>query len=76
MKNCKNCLYEKMCTMHLKDEDAERCPSYEEKADYVKVVKCKDCALKGNIIGWCMPQARYVGENEFCSLGRRKEDTK
>ena len=54
MRNCKDCLYEKMCPIHLKDEDAERCKAYEEKDDYVKVIRCKDCSRRYDD-GWCKP---------------------
>lgn len=65
-----------MCPFNISGAEAEQCKTYESKEDYVKVVRCKDCALRGNIIGWCNPQARYVGDAEFCSLGKRKEDCK
>ncbi len=73
MRNCKDCLYEKMCPLHLKDEDAERCKAYEAKKDYVKVVRCKDCTHRDR--GGCKVQARYAGDSEYCSLGVRKEAT-
>lgn len=70
--NCKECLYREVCPFHLKDEDAERCKTFEPKDDYVKVVRCKDCANRGNIINWCKTQARYTKDDEYCSQGKRK----
>ncbi len=74
--NCKECLYERVCPIHLNDEDAERCKTYEGKEDYVKVVRCKDCIHRGYADdGWCGLQARYTDDSEYCSLGIRKEAT-
>lgn len=71
---CKQCLYEFICPFNISGTEAERCMTFEDTADYVKVVRCKDCTLRDKD-NWCKPQARYTGDNEYCSLGKRKEPT-
>lgn len=72
---CKECLYEKLCPFNISSTEAERCKTYDPKADYVKVVRCKDCTHHEHDDGWCKIQANYTGDSEYCSLGIRKEDT-
>lgn len=72
MKNCKECLYRKVCPLHLKDEDAERCQTYEDKTDYVKAVRCKDCTHRDADDGWCRIQASYTRDDEYCSHAQKK----
>lgn len=74
MKNCKKCLYHQMCPFNISvtGTAAERCKTYEDTADYVKVVRCKDCANR-NEKRWCKIQARYTHESEYCSDGKRGE---
>lgn len=80
MKSCKDCLHKKFCP-HMDNTEAERCKSYESRADYIKVVKCKDCEFrqplgyenKGQPAMWCIIQSRITGEDEYCNNGVRKE---
>lgn len=73
-RNCKRCIYVKVCTLHLRDDDASRCPLYND--DVVAVVRCADCvhALTGPQgslhceLGFCA-----VTADDFCSFGERKE---
>lgn len=52
-------------------------------ADVVEVVRCKNCELfkpysdplKG-FYGECMVRESDIGENDFCSYGKRKEGVK
>ncbi len=41
-------------------------------ADYVKVVRCKDCA--NNNGRWCRELDMWIKEDEFCSRGERRTD--
>lgn len=54
--------------------------SFGEKADCVKVVRCKDCKHYGNAEG-CKPICRkfeglygYPNTDDYCSYGERRED--
>lgn len=72
MKNCKECLYHKMCPFNISGTEAEQCKTYEPKEDYVKVVRCKDCAHHGHVSKWCKVQARVTENNEYCSLAKKR----
>ena len=43
-----------------------------EAVDAVEVVRCRDCKIWCN--GWCRLNATIMGENHFCSYGKRRED--
>lgn len=91
MATCKDCIHEKACVEMLKamgytvNEDfrgsAERCDTFENKADVVEVVRCKDCkAYEAHLVaggaGYCNVYYRMTPENEFCSLGETHENTR
>lgn len=42
--------------------------------DAVEVVRCKDCTYCNN--GWCYDFGIRMNDNEFCSGGERKDDSK
>lgn len=72
---CKDCIcYEIICQHTLHDDELKLCESFKNKADFVEVVRCKDCGLKG--AAFCMagdiPLTETTGEC-FCSYGERKE---
>ena len=75
---CKDCIYRAMCYKHehygYGDENNEEpCEMFKNKADFVEVVRCKDCGHKG--AAFCMagdmPLTETTGEC-FCSYGERK----
>lgn len=70
--NCKQCLYEKLCPFNISGAEAERCKTFEDTADYVKVVRCKDCAHRDAEDGWCKLQASYPRDDEYCSRGKKR----
>ena len=41
--------------------------------DAVPVVRCKDCVSYDDDGGICQQHEEYVGENDYCSKGRRNE---
>ena len=50
------------------------CLVFKNKADFVEVVRCKDCGMKG--VAFCMAgdfPLTKENENNFCSYGERKD---
>lgn len=45
MTTCKDCIYRAMCYKreHYGKENEEPCEMFRNKADFVEVVRCKDC---------------------------------
>ena len=74
MTNCKNCLHE-CYTDDLAENEA--CNFFVDKAEYVKVVHCKDCkhlGFKGLCYGYCKNRVcGIVNPSDFCSYGERKD---
>ena len=97
---CKECLYYEVCKDYLvkcaEHGEAERinnpCTKFKNKADFVEVVRCKDCKhwhkkvfdpIIEHHIGEChcsQWENDYfwyeTNENNFCSYGERKNDFK
>ena len=71
MKTCKDCLYRKICPLNLKGDEAEKCPSYEHKDEYAKVVRCKDCTHRDKT-NWCKLHAMYTSDDEYCNRANPK----
>ena len=82
MATCKDCIHKELCNTHGYI-DADECGCFKNKADFVEVVRCKDCqwATKRindnelfkyqcrNTIACGKPRR----EVDFCSYGERKE---
>ena len=73
---CKDCLSYDVCQYHIDEETdmtVAECGHFKNKADFVEVVRCKDCGVKGSAC--CMagdfPLIKEI-ENCFCSYGQRK----
>lgn len=54
-----------------------KCPDFQNKADVVNVVRCKDCKylMLSDYYGEC--SKRYMGivlPDDYCSYGERKDD--
>lgn len=75
LKKHDNCPY---CGARM--EEAEDCPLKE-------IVLCKDCKYKstnsyahynlsglGRDVRWCVRRECFVGDNDFCSWGKRREE--
>ena len=79
---CKDCIHEKVCIdKHYYDEDSIlSCDDFKNKADFVEVVRCKDCThghwnqetCHGKPIYYCDRTDLQVGKYDFCSYGKRK----
>lgn len=74
---CKDCLLRPMCfavrEIGEKDICAEHCPKFKNKADFVEVVRCKDCAIPHNRWTGCPKLNGLIPPPDFyCSYGKRK----
>lgn len=77
MATCKECLYFKRCVVlgveldikHNKEAD-KNCRHFENSADYVKVVRCKNCGISE-----LCANTRNCGylPDDFCSYGVRRD---
>lgn len=102
MAECKECLYYEVCAdfrRNICETDQKRfeeyrinyngiCDNFKNKADFVEVVRCRDCKHKVNYIGrvmcsknayilygaWCGLTA--TEENHFCSYGEKRSEKK
>ncbi len=88
---CKNCLYKEICKTYdsfgidTPYNDESTCELFKNKAQFVEVVRCKDCVHKVDYNGrtmcskfatksgdhWCGLEAK--DDEHFCSHGKRKE---
>ncbi len=65
---CNQCIHHRMCNVHGY-ADADDCSLFENKADFVEVVRCKDCKHWSN--GDCY-RLELSRPDDFCSYGERK----
>lgn len=83
---CENCVHYEMCQWHepmIPDNiitffpHNEDCSLFKNKADYVEVVRCKDCGMSRETEDeryvFCMQFADTVDCQAFCSYGERKD---
>lgn len=81
---CNDCIYEKMCEARY---EKEHCFSFKDKANFVEVVRCKDCTrwtpdggygldLDGNkrFYGECSITNLSCREDHFCCFGHKNEN--
>ena len=94
---CKDCVHFKVCEyegIYFEDVAIEAssadgikdlCPLFKNKADFVEVVRCKDCKRyeKAEYFSYdsedatknvCRLFGRQMQEDDFCSYGERKQD--
>lgn len=79
MATCKDCIHYDVCTFNLTGNENEKCLHFLNKADVVKVVRCKDCKhwvspMKDDA-HYCFQKFGLVGivaEEDFCSYGERR----
>jgi hypothetical protein len=90
---CKDCIFNEICErredlVQLDDftwdeygesnEVEEYCSIFRNKADFVEVVRCRDCRhsvddiCKGLV--YCNEHQKSMREKDFCSYGERKKD--
>lgn len=85
MATCKDCLHHKSCfNMAFRCgykaealDGAEICEDFKNKADFVEVVRCKDCKYWRDVKGgFCKASNALCEVNnknyDFCSYGERK----
>ena len=87
---CKNCLHEDLCMDKFKKQypsyankniTVDDCNHFKNKADFVEVVRCKDCKHWWKINRLCIHPKCCEGlvaiteaqPNHFCSYGERKD---
>lgn len=86
---CKDCIHYDVCEIHddneFPSEEIKKfdCPRFKNKANYVEVVRCKDCEYyvplgdayehKGKKAMHCWMWAKCTGDNYYCADGMRKE---
>ena len=78
MKSCEQCIQYNVCRDEYKDK--LRCSEFKNKADYVEVVRCKDCkhghwnqeTLFGRCVDFCDFTDLRINKDHFCSYGERK----
>ncbi len=80
MASCKNCLHIDICDKLRPIEYCmdKTCSRFQNKADVVEVVRCKDCKHARRTV-YCYYGCKVDGsiahnETDFCSYGERKEE--
>jgi hypothetical protein len=71
MATCKDCVHCDVCDMPIITDgrkNASNCKKFKNKADFVEVVRCKDCRRRYT---HCFDQV--LDDEDFCSYGERKE---
>lgn len=76
---CKDCIHEKTCGKLIWEEKDGTiiCDDFKNKADYVEVVRCKDCKHRRTAMSrcYCLPAfglKQITDLNAYCSHGKRK----
>ena len=89
---CKDCIHYEVCATKeekislatkVKELVADNFTCFKNKADFVEVVRCKDCKY-GELDDPALPNQRFCrhngcdwnNENHFCSYGERKKNNK
>ena len=86
--HCEVCSGIGACSYHC--SDVSKCKHFINKADFVEVVRCKNCEsfiekgnefLRNDVFGFCeksrtgfFDDGEEVYGHDFCSYGERKED--
>ena len=80
---CCNCIHSEMCQL---DDWGDDCEFFKNKADFVEVVRCKDCAFfttarssndetYSGCMMWGIDRPEPCKREGFCSYGERKEES-
>lgn len=74
---CKDCIH---CNLCVSDERIfmGECEHFKNKADFVEVVRCKDCKEWSSIgpaenAGWCKKNNIGTLYNYYCNFGERSD---
>ena len=79
MASCKECLYYEVCPLGLAVKGKTgTCLKFKNKADFVEVVRCKDCKYwETKNGGYCRASNALAmvnnENNDFCSYGKRRD---
>ena len=71
MATCKDCVHYDVCQYHIDEETdmtINECGKFKNKADFVEVVRCKDCAYR--YTKNCNAKHERA-DKDFCSSGIR-----
>lgn len=74
MASCKDCLYyDKLCFYALLPSELNLCKDFTNKADYIKIVKCKNCVYANDKGDTCyFGEGRFVTPDHYCGYAERK----
>lgn len=75
---CKDCIHERVCegSINTSSSVEKNCKFFKNKADFVEVVLCKDCAVPHNEWTGCPNLNGLIPPpNFYCAYGK-KNDTK
>ena len=75
MATCKDCIcFDILCRDTLQEDELKLCDSFKNKADFVEVVRCKDCKFCEHTREsyHCVPGRHSVRSDDYCSYGQRK----
>lgn len=77
---CKDCIHDGTCHYFADDmRDKYCCEDFKNKADFIEVVRCKDCANilhKNDISVVCKILGKVMITEDYCSYGAKKNDFK
>jgi hypothetical protein len=67
MATCKDCIHEKVCGYYVEFEDeADDCPHFKNKADFVEVVRCEKCIHSREINRNVSPEKYFNSDCIMC----------
>ena len=83
---CKDCIHKRLCVIKAFPDmfentkwDKKHCDQFKNKANFVEVVRCRDCKYRilwddgmGGQKNFCELFYRGVADDEYCSFGKRK----
>ena len=77
---CKDCIHFEVCPMaddtEYISEDVlkEDCHDFKNKADFVEVVRCRECGFyqNGEYKNFCRKTGFETNDDDFCSYGERR----
>ena len=82
MKTCGDCIHADLCEKDIALPEFSRrspayCEGFKDKADFVEVVRCKECkyfAGVSGIVGWCTDMDVAKSEKGYCDHGERRDN--
>jgi hypothetical protein len=78
---CKDCIHYDICVFHTKGNENEKCQHFKNKANFVEVVRCKDCVYwegrgyDGRCEAYHNGLIRdYTNYDDYCSYGKKRSE--